>query len=127
MAVPASKPSEAEIVRNHPKGNASASTLRLTLGCLLSDQLGIELRRVGRSERLMFTPEGEAALSAWMEENAFVCWMVCEEPWVVERGIIRAVNLPLNLRDNDHHPYCTALRACRAAARGRARGLPVVL
>jgi hypothetical protein len=31
------------------------------------------------SERLTFA-HGEAALSAWMEENAFVCWTVCELP-----------------------------------------------
>jgi hypothetical protein len=54
------------------------STLKLTLGCFLSEQLGIELRRVGRSERLTFA-HGEAALSAWMYENAFVCWTVCEQ------------------------------------------------
>src|SRR6478672_2547016 len=34
-------------VRYHLTGNAAGSTLRLTLGCLLSDQLGIQLRRVG--------------------------------------------------------------------------------
>ena len=61
-----------------------------------------------------------------MEENAFVCWTVCEEPWVLEREIIRSVILPLNLRDNDQHPYCSTLRACRAAARSRARELPVI-
>src|SRR4051794_20124652 len=29
------------------RGNAEESTLRLSLGCILSEQLGIELRRVG--------------------------------------------------------------------------------
>src|SRR4051794_25328860 len=54
------------IIRNHLKGNASSSTLRLTLGCLLSDHLGIELRRVGHGKRLTFA-DGEATLSEWME------------------------------------------------------------
>jgi hypothetical protein len=35
------------------RGNAEGSTLRLTLGCLLSEQLGIELRRV--EEAMPFT------------------------------------------------------------------------
>jgi len=42
-------------LRYHFRGNAEGSTLRLSLGCLLSQRLGIELRRVGsgrRSERV---------------------------------------------------------------------------
>jgi len=42
-------------LRHHFRGNAEGSTLRLSLGCLLSQRLGIELRRVGsgrRSERV---------------------------------------------------------------------------
>src|SRR5947207_1690146 len=34
-------------IRTHYSGNAEGSTLGLTLGCLLSTQLGIELRRIG--------------------------------------------------------------------------------
>ena len=33
-------------IRYHFRGNAAGSTLRLTLGCLLSEELGIALRRV---------------------------------------------------------------------------------
>jgi hypothetical protein len=56
-------------LRQHLRGNASGSTLRLTLGCLLSKQLGIELRPVGTTERLTFGKSGEEALSGWMEKN----------------------------------------------------------
>src|SRR4051812_40485672 len=38
-------------VRYHMTGNAAGSTLRLTLGCLLSDRLDIQLRRVGSGKR----------------------------------------------------------------------------
>ena len=34
-------------IKYHYRGNAEGSTLRLTLGCLLAEHLGIELRRVG--------------------------------------------------------------------------------
>jgi len=34
-------------IKYHYTGNAEGSTLRKTLGCLLADDLGIELRRVG--------------------------------------------------------------------------------
>jgi GIY-YIG catalytic domain-containing protein len=66
-------------LRYHFRGNAEASTLRLTLGCLLAKQFGIEMRRVGSGKRMTFGP-GEAALSEWMGRNAFVAFHVCEKP-----------------------------------------------
>ena len=39
-------------IRYHYRGNAEGSTLRLTLGCLLAEELGIQLRRVGSGKRL---------------------------------------------------------------------------
>jgi len=111
--------------RHHLRGNAAGSTLRLTLGCLLAERLGIELRRTGSGKRLTFGRAGESALSAWMDENAFVCWTLCEQPWILEAEVIRSVNLPLNLDQNRHHAFWSVLRACRAAARARARTLPV--
>ena len=47
---------------------------RLTLGCLLSEALGIELRRVRSGRRRTFSA-GEHALSEWMAGNAFVHWL----------------------------------------------------
>jgi hypothetical protein len=74
-------------VRYHMRGNAEGSTLRLTLGCLLSEQLGIQLRRVGSGNSRTFA-SGEADLSNWMSENAFVTWVACDEPWKHEEQII---------------------------------------
>jgi hypothetical protein len=34
----------------HYAGNAEGSTLRKTLGCMLAEQLGIQLRRVGSGQ-----------------------------------------------------------------------------
>jgi GIY-YIG catalytic domain-containing protein len=75
--------------------DASGSTLRLTLGCLLSQQLGIELRRTGANNRMTFGV-GEARLSDWMSTNAFVSWVVTERPWEEEAAIIQTACLPLN-------------------------------
>jgi hypothetical protein len=66
-------------IRYHYRGNAAGSTLRLTLGCLLAAELGIELRRVGSGERLTFAA-GEQALSHWMAANTRVCWHVTPKP-----------------------------------------------
>lgn len=77
-----------ERVRQHYNNNAFGSTLRLTLGCLLADELGIELSRVGSSGKRLTFVDGEQALSNWMEANALVTWMETPEPWVLEPQII---------------------------------------
>ena len=57
-----SKQTMRERIRYHYQGNAEGSTPRLSLGCLLSEELDIELRRVGSGKRMTFV-EGEEALS----------------------------------------------------------------
>ena len=112
-------------LRYHYRGNASGSTLRLTLGCLLAEQLGIQLRRVGGGTRLTFA-DGEAKLSAWMAQNAFVVWAVHPQPWEPERELISRLSLPLNLDQNAEHPFHSTLSGLRKAARAEARRLPVL-
>ena len=74
-------------LRYHFRGNAEGSTLRLSLGCLLSQSLGIELRRVGSGRRMTFGA-GERALNDWLERSARVAWLACDEPWRVEEHMI---------------------------------------
>jgi hypothetical protein len=112
-------------ITTHYAGNAEGSTLRRTLGCLLENELGIELRRVGSGQRYTFV-EGEQRLSAWMADNAFVALVPCERPWEVERELIGSIDLPLNLDENRHHPFHPGLSAIRSAALRRARELPIV-
>jgi GIY-YIG catalytic domain-containing protein len=101
-------------VRYHYTGNAEGSTLRLTLGSLLSDALGIELRRVGSGTRRTFS-EGEQRLSEWMAENAFVCWLEDAEPWLIERAAYRALRHPAQPRPEQAQPL-------PPRANGRAQG-----
>ena len=96
-------------LRYHFRGNAEGSTLRLSLGCLLSQSLGIELRRVGSGRRMTFGA-GERALSDWLERNARVAWLACDEPWRIEKHMIRSVSLPLNLDQNRHHGFTGSFR-----------------
>lgn len=112
-------------LRNHYRGNASSSTLRLTLGCLLAERLDLGLRRVGNTARLTFVA-GEHVLSDWMADRARVVWMEHEEPWRLELELISSLVLPLNLKDNSHGSFRPALRAARSAQREKARNLPVV-
>ena len=114
-----------ERIRYHYQGNAEGSTLRLSLGCLLSEELDIELRRVGSGKRMTFV-EGEEALSQWMADNAFVCWEQDDAPWVRERELIEELPLPLNLDANQSNPFAATLSGLRHSAREVARQLPVV-
>ncbi|MGQ4398850.1 GIY-YIG nuclease family protein [Streptomyces hayashii] len=108
-------------VRNHYRGNAASSTLRLTLGCLL----GLELRRVGSGQKMTFGKAGEARLSQWMADNARVCWIEKNEPWTLESQLISELDIPLNLAQNRHNAFHSRLEALRAQARQRARELPL--
>jgi hypothetical protein len=112
-------------LRMHYAGNAEGSTLRTTLGCLLTGQLGIQLRRVGSGRRRTFA-DSEQLLSAWMSQNAFVSWVIRERPWELEHDILRAVDLPLNLDGNIGHRFHPELTQARARCAARANALPIV-
>jgi hypothetical protein len=94
------------------------------LGCLLGEQLGIQLRRVGSGKRRTFA-EGEAKLSAWKDQNAYVCSIETTQPWIVEAQFIGSVCLPLNLDQNRSHTFHSTLSELRSAAKRRAGELPV--
>jgi hypothetical protein len=112
-------------IRYHYRGNAEGSTLRLTLGCLLAEELGVGLRRVGSGTRLTFGKEGEAHLSAWMAEHARIAWTVTDKPWELEERLIRRLALPLNLDQNRHSPFHQTLALIRSEQKARARALPI--
>lgn len=99
-------------------GNADAegSTLRKTLGVLLADELGIQLRRIGSGDRRTFAG-GEAVLNQWMAEHALVSWLVHPEPWLVEDKLIATLDLPLNGQDsNKNNAFYPELKRLRRAA-----------
>jgi hypothetical protein len=106
-------------LHNHLKGNASQSTFRMTLGCLLSKELGLQLKQ-GDDERLTFEA-GEDKLSEWLSNNASVIWMEMPEPWLVEAQLIQQLSLPLNLEHNSTHPFYSELTALRKTAKAAAR------
>jgi hypothetical protein len=84
----ASKQNLRKRLRQHYTRTAAASTLRRTLGCLLAEELGLQLRRTGSSGRRTNFGEGEQQLSTWMANNAYVSWVVREQPWELEDELI---------------------------------------
>jgi hypothetical protein len=114
-------------LRTHFGGNAAGSTLRLTLGCLLTDVTGYPLRRVGSGGRLTLTNPGEQALDRWLADNALVAWHVAEKPWEAERDLLASgPPLPLNIRDNPCEAHTRLVRQVRADAFAQARCLPII-
>ena len=130
---PKAPPAGGKPPTDRPCGAEFATTMEGTLTGRRSDsrsgvswrmKLGVALRRVGGGNRLTFA-EGEQVLSRWMSDNALVAWVASPHPWVLEHELISAVHLPLNLQGNRSNPFWKTLTAVRAAAKARARGLPV--
>ena len=106
-------------IKTHYRGIAEGSTLRLTLGILLERKSGFSLDRTESGKSLTFTQDGERWLNDWMQRNAFVCWVEHSDPSDVERRILQTVSLPLNIQDNQDHPFCSELKNLRKEARQR--------
>ena len=122
---PPSKGQLRQRLTTHFAGNAEGSTLRKTLGCLLADELGIELRRVGSGKRRTFV-RGEQVLSDWMAEHAFVSVVEHPRPWELEDRLIATLDLPLNLEGNSRNAFHAALTEVRRLAVAAAKELPVL-
>ncbi|MHC4478161.1 MAG: GIY-YIG nuclease family protein [Planctomycetota bacterium] len=121
----AAKDIRERILNEHFHGNAYGSTLRLSLGCLLS----IQLQQPGRSgKRLTFGDAGESRLSEWMSEHARVAWVSDKKLFThkkvlecFERRLVEErYSLPLNIEHNKKHPFCAELRKIRKDCRRRA-------
>ena len=80
------------------------SSFRLHLGCLLWPELGLMLK----SNPQTF---GKDKFNKWMEKNTRVAWWQTPYHKEVERYLIRRFVLPLNIRDNDEHPFSGKLSA----------------
>ena len=112
-------------ITNHYAGNAEGSTLRRSLGILLTPESHYPLRRVGSGRRMTFTHNGEQWLDAWMEKNAYVFWVEHETPWELEEDLLSALSLPLNIQGNRSHPFAIELNRLRKEAIQNARELPI--
>jgi hypothetical protein len=104
-------------LRNHFRGNASGSTLRLTVGC----HLDLPLRQVG--SRLTFGDQ-EPVVSEWLALHGSVACVPRREPEQLEHELLQSARFPLNIKDNPH-PYAREVSARRAAARSAARAAGV--
>ena len=112
-------------ITNHYRGNAEGSTLRRSLGVLLTAESDFPLRRVGSGKRMTFTHLGEQWLDKWMERNAFVCWVQHPAPWELEAELLGSLFLPLNIKGNTDHFFADNLTQLRKDAIKQAREMSV--
>lgn len=112
-------------IANHYRGNAEGSTLRRSLGVLLSRHSHYPLRRVGSGNRMTFTHLGEQWLDEWMQDNAFVCWVEHPAPWELEEELLETLSLPLNIKGNKDHIFADCLSQLRKDAIKKAKETPV--
>lgn len=84
---------------------------------LIANDSALPLRQVGSGRRMTFTHLGEQWLGTWMTENAYVCWIENTEPWLLEHELLLGHSLPLNIQDNRHHSFFTALSELRRGAK----------
>jgi hypothetical protein len=117
--------------RNHFQHEHSGfSTLRRSIGALLKELLQLQPvpRAPGASRsnvvNYRFTPEGEKALSGWMERNLLIAQSSLGGDIVaIERDIIRLLEPPLNLTGwpNPQRAHLKYLRSLCVAQAERVR------
>ncbi len=115
---PSSETSSANLIKRirsqHMNGNAAGSTLRFSLASILGDSMNMPL--IKRGSRI-FLGENEVKLNEWLDENARVTFMECEEPWLYESSLIKQLDLPMNLEHNKQHSFYTTMKKIRSDAR----------
>lgn len=117
-----------ERIKNHHKRTAK-STLRLSLGILLckASHYPLRLRRSGTNMKSTFTKEGDDWLNKWMDENAFVTWVTCSNPWELEKKVLQSSHSPpLNILGNINNPFLTELKRIRREAKIRAEKMGIL-
>ena len=107
------------ILRRHLEDHCATSTLRVSLGCLLADDLGLRMVRTMKGS-LSFT-DTEPLLTAWMLQHASVTWIENEQPWLIEAAAFAEFGhlLPLNIKDNKRNPFRVDLMKLRKACKSK--------
>lgn len=92
---------------------------------LITEKSDCPVRRLGSGNRMTFTHLGESWWDEWIVENAFVCWIIHPESWILEEEIIKNVSLPLNIPANKHHLFSAKLSEMGREAKRVAKELPI--
>ena len=102
----------------HLVGNSRTSSLRMTVGAILADELILDPVADGSHCYFDFG-DGEARLSAWLTSYTKVAVVPCDAPFVEELALLRTVPLPLNISERKRHRFSKYLMTLRAYYAGR--------
>jgi len=103
-------------LKNHLSPDSTKSTVRRTLGSLLSKPLRLSfvVSRISAGNKPHFgLGDGEMRLSDWMAQNARISLLEYSSPWEIEALLIHRLDLPLNIEQNSHHPFYPTLKRLR--------------
>jgi GIY-YIG catalytic domain-containing protein len=99
--------------KNHLR-RVRSSTLRQSLSALLQHELHLEFRRDKR-DRVCMGRHYEERLSAWIDQHGAISITQHDEPWRLEKELVRhGPPLPLNI-DMSDHPFKSTLKNLRRA------------
>jgi hypothetical protein len=113
-------------VLEHLNGNTKGSSLRMTVGALMSSELGLEPVTTPRRTYFDFGSDGEARLTDWMLAHTRVATAASAQPYADERELLTTIPLPFNISERRRHPFSKYLMAQRAVMAGKARALQAV-
>lgn len=102
--------------QSHISGHAGRSTLRRTLGYLLGYTPIPRDKNAPNNGRIRFNANDEESLKEWIKENLVFHFLPNDIPAVLETELIRSLNPPLNLDENDNpvnQEFRTALSLLR--------------
>lgn len=105
-------------VKDHLTGNSRASSLRMTVGALLT--LELRLEPVGDGSRTYFHfGDGERRLTDWLVSNTRVAFAPSANPFGDEKRVLTSVPVPFNISERKRHPYSKYLMTLRSYFAGR--------
>jgi hypothetical protein len=104
----------------HLTGNTKGSTLRMTVGMILSTDLNLE--PIGNRRHAYYDfGEGEYRLTEWLLTHTRVAFIESDDPFGLEWSILQQVPLPLNISHRKRHGFSKYLLAMRAYYAARPR------
>lgn len=103
----------------HLKDDSSASTFRMSMGCLLKEDLDLTIFSQATRPTFAFG-QGEARLTRWLCLNTAIAVWPCRDALDLEKALIKSLPAPLNITNRRQHPYARYLVQKRSEAAGRA-------
>ena len=104
----------------HLSHDTCRSTFRMSLGALLADELGLEVRVVSGQRYFGFEPASEQRLSRWIDDNMSVALRTSNHALVEEKSLIASSDPVLNIQGRSDRISAGTV----VLMRHRLRGLP---